>query len=234
MSWSKHQPRGLKQLEAFEHHFLFGRMSAGCKNQRHSRSQTKTVPNLGGFSRQLACDLRVELQITRSVELVVGHAECLQSGGIGFRLHHGETQTSKQAPEKERYQSVPAKGLSRNPSIHERDRNAPRFAFAQEVWPKLSFHDQHRRRIDLLQCSANGPAPVERKVEDALGLRAKNVAREILAGKCDRRNDQRVMRKLLFDSLGQRPCGLSLTDRNTVQPDDGFSVCGRKRTEALA
>jgi hypothetical protein len=42
------------------------------------------------------------------------------------------------------------------------------------------------------------------------------------------------MRKLLFDSLRERPRCLRLSDGNTVQPDNRFTIDWRKRTEALA
>src|SRR4029078_5970232 len=127
-------------------------------------------------------------------------------------------------PQKEPDQLVPAKRLPRDSSIHERHRNISRFAFAQEVWPQLGLHDQHGCGIDRLQGTANGPAPVERKVKDAVGLCAKDVARELLSRECDLGDYERVMREFLFDSLLEWPRVLSFADRNAVQPDDRFTI----------
>jgi hypothetical protein len=42
------------------------------------------------------------------------------------------------------------------------------------------------------------------------------------------------MRKLLFDSLRERPRRLRFSDGNTVQPDNRLAIDWRKRAKALA
>src|ERR1044072_6050661 len=93
MSRREHQAGGLKLFETVENYFFFRCMSAGCENQRHSRSQTKTVSNLHSLIRQLPGKLSIKLKIPCGIKLLIRHAERPQPLRVSFRLHDSKTQT---------------------------------------------------------------------------------------------------------------------------------------------
>src|SRR6185503_3851611 len=146
-------------------------------------------------------------------------AESLKPLGICFGLHYGDAQRRQYTTKEELDQRVTAIRLSGDAAINQCNWNLPRFALAQKVRPKLGLHDQHRSRVNRLQRSTHGPAPVKRKVENTFSLRAEDISRQVLTRQRGRRDDECVMRKLLFQPSRERPRGLCLTNRNTVKPD---------------
>jgi hypothetical protein len=106
-----------------------------------------------------------------------------------------------------------------------------RFAFAQEVWPQLSLHDQHGAGLMPSVPRASSASRMESRRRSLPGCE-KRRARDSVRAR-DRRDDERVMRKLLFQTLCQRSRRLSLTNE-TQCSQITVSRCPRNGAEALA
>jgi hypothetical protein len=92
-------------------------------------------------------------------------------------LHHCEIETGKDSTKEKPDDVVAAERLPGNAPIHQRYGDLLVLAFAQEVWPQFGFHDEDERGIQGSDGFARCPAPVEREIENALDLVAKDLAR---------------------------------------------------------
>src|SRR5205807_3068451 len=67
--------------------------------------------------------------------------------------------------------------------------------------------------------SSNGPSPIDRKIEDRGEVTPKCVSRDFLTSYGGGGNDHTIGRKFFQKSAHQRTRGLSLADRNAMDPD---------------
>src|SRR5207302_7178483 len=115
---------------------------------------------------------------------------------------------------------------------HERDRYIALRRFAKQPRPQLRFHDEDRRRLNSSQHPPNGPGPVDRKIENGVGLVGKNLPRDLLTGDSCSRNRQTEIRKSLRERMNQGLRRLRFAHRNAMQPNYLRTVATNPRNAA--
>ncbi len=100
---------------------------------------------------------------------------------IGLTLHYCDIQVGNNSLEEKLYQTIPAKGLSRDSAIDEADRDPPPPALTQKIRPKFGLHYQHGNGINVCQRTPDRPAPIKRKIEDIVRFVSKNFSRQSLS-----------------------------------------------------
>ena len=79
--------------------------------------------------------------------------------------------SDEHAPNERTHEAIARKRARRDTAVDERGSNAAATALAQEIRPDLCFDHHEQLRLHDVERAADGESPVERQIEDRVGVR---------------------------------------------------------------
>ena len=232
------RPARLDAAEGLERRLVLAAQRAGGNHHRAARRQPEVAQHAIA-----ALAVRADAGPVQRIELEAAGDD--DAGGIGaerddppgrlLALHAEALDVVEDAAEEAAHQRVAGERALRDAAVDEHRGHAALAALAQQHRPDLGLHHHEQPRPDDVQGAADGEAPVEREVEDAVEVGQR--PGHLVAGHRRRRQEQLQARVAGLELADEGARGQRLPHRHGVDPDRLVAVDverERQVAEALA